>query len=202
MGQYFTAYLRQKNKEMAFDHKIDGDYNGMKLMEHSYWANGYVGQVVSKLFYEKGNVCWVGDYFDEDDYDQVNCQDKAFIKRIGELVWNDDTKWLKGSKKNIRTLSDCLLVNHTKKIFINGNEYYQKNKWTETWDGKTYDWCVHPLPLLTCSANHSGGSYYGKDKNECGTWFNDLLEVVIYLDENSLIEKGYKKVEYNFSEKE
>ena len=201
MGQYYTPYVKQGKKEIKFDNKVDGDYNGLKLMEHSWWLNCYVGQVVNQIFYKKGNVAWVGDYYDENNYAQVNCN-KEEVERIGELVWNKNSslKETASHTRKARTLSDCLLVNHTKKLFINGNKYFKENKTVETWNGKDYDCCVHPLPLLTCSANHSGGSYYGINKDLCGTWFNDVLEVVFDWEEGKLIGKGYIEFEPKFRE--
>lgn len=201
MGQYYIPYVKQGKKEIKFDNKVDGDYNGLKLMEHSWWLNCYVGQVVNQIFYKKGNVAWVGDYYNEDNYAQVNCN-KEEVKRIGELVCNENSplKETASHTRKARTLSDCLLVNHTKKLFINGNKYFKENKTVETWNGKDYDCCVHPLPLLTCSASHSGGSYNGINKDLCGTWFNDVLEVVFDWEEGKLIGKGYTEFEPKFRE--
>ena len=201
MGQYYTPYVRHGEKRKVFDNKVDGEWVGLKLMEHSYWRNAYVGQAINDIYYNKGNVCWVGDYYDECDYSQVNC-DKETVKAIGDYVWNEKTKHIEGSRKTSRSLTDCLLVNHTKKVFINGNEYYKNNMWLETWDGKEYPCCINPLPLLTCSASHSGGSYYGTNKELCGTWFNDLLEVVENYDDGELLEKGYTKLDVRFSERD
>lgn len=204
MGQYYLGYVKHNKQVKVFDNKVDGEWMGLKLMEHSYWRNSFVGQVVNDLFYNKGRVCWVGDYYDEDNYSQVNC-DKETVKKIGGIVWCDDDKSpikkIEGTKANSRSLVDCLLVNHTKKVYINGNKYYEKNKWFEEWQGKKYPWCIHPLPLLTCSASHSGGSYYGINNDLCGTWFNDLLEVVEDWDEEDLIKNGYVEFEPTFSER-
>ena len=201
MGQYYLGYVNHNGKIKVFDNRVDGEWAGLKLMEHSYWRNSYVGQMVNDIYYNKGQVCWVGDYYNEDDYSQVNC-DKELVKSIGDLVWNKKTKLIKSTRKNARSLVDNLLVNHTKKVFINGNRYFENNKWFEEWEGKQYAWCIHPLPLLTCSASHSGGSYYGINQNLCGTWFNDVIEVVEDYDEEDLIKKGYTEFKPKFSEKE
>jgi hypothetical protein len=94
-----------------------------------------------------------------------------------------------------------LILNHTKKEIIVCDRYFAKNKWVEHWEGHDWDECVHPLPLLTCSANHSGGSYYGVNKEECGTWFNDEIEVVLDFElSHWLKEEGYVEKEYEFRE--
>ena len=200
MGQYYLPYVKRGNKIKVFDNKVSGDWNGLKLMEHSYWGNAFVGNVVNELYYNKCNVCWVGDYYDEDNYAQVNCDDKQLIARIGKRVWGDNAKLEPSTLENNKGLENTLIVNHTKHEYINCNEYFKANKWVETWEGKQYDWCINPLPLLTCSASHSGGSYYGINREECGTWFNDEIEVVDDADETDLIRSGFVKQEFRFAE--
>lgn len=195
MGQYFLGYIENSKNTKVFDNHVDGEYNGLKLMEHSWFENRVVGNVVNAIFYKKAHVCWVGDYYDEDNYSQVNCNPET-VKKIGDLVWGSQKKKTKSSSKNTRFLFGCLLINHTKKIYIDCSEYYEKNKTVEEWGGQKYYACVHPLPLLTCSDSHGGGSYYGINKEECGTWFNDELEVVLWQSKYN----DYTKVEYEFRE--
>ncbi len=205
MGQYYLGYVNHNGKIKVFDNKVDVEYNGLKLMEHSYWKNNYVGQVVNDLFYNKGRACWVGDYYDEDDYSQVNCNNKELVKSIGWLVWDEKSKIKKteGTKHNARRLTECILVNHTKRLYIVCKKYFENNKWIETYDGVDYEWCIHPLPLLTCSGNHSGGSYYGINQDLCGTWFYDELEVVYdYEEEDLKTLLEYKEFEPRFSERQ
>ena len=204
MGQYYSPYVQRGKTFKVFDNHVDGDWQGLKLMEHSWWRNQYVGNVINEIFYKKAHVCWVGDYYAEDDYRQANCQDKEIVKEIGSTTWGNDgkpePKRIKCTKARSRSLTNYLLVNHTKHEFINGNEYYEHNKVLEKWNDEEWFSCVNPLPLLTCSASHSGGSYYGINKEQCGIWFNDVLEVVEDWDEKSLLEKGYKKVMFEFKE--
>lgn len=200
MGQYYIPYVRKGDKEKTFSNKVDGDYNGYKLMEHSYWHNEYVGQVINEIFYNKSHVCWVGDYFEEDDYSQVNC-DKEEVKRIGELTWRTkDAYEVKSTRRHVRFLDGCFLVNHTKQEYIDCDAYFEKNKIEEEWNGKIYHYAVNPLPLLTCSASHSGGCYRGINYDQCGIWFNDELEVILYGDLKKLIDQGYMEREFEFRE--
>lgn len=201
MGQYYRGYVNHNGKIKVFDNIVDGEWTGLKLMEHSYMLNSYVSNVINDLFYNKGQVCWVGDYYAEDDYQQANCKNKELVKSIGDYVW-DKAKRTKCTIKKVRYLQNCLIVNHTKKLIIDCDDYYEKNKWYEEWEGKKYPWCIHPLPLLTCSANHSGGSYYGINQNDCGTWFNDVIEVVVKWNLEDLIKKGYKVTDFKFSERQ
>lgn len=203
MGQYYVGYVNHNGKEKAFDNRVDNDWQGVKLMEHSYRHNLYVGNVVNDLFYNKGKVCWVGDYYSEEDYSQINCDNKELVKAIGEFAWGTEFKkavYAKSTRKKVRFLDGCLIVNHTKKQILICDDYYEKNKWFEEWEGKQYPCAVHPLPLLTCSANHSGGSYYGINKDKCGIWFNDTLEIVLDYDLEKYMHKGYVIVEFEFHE--
>lgn len=193
MGQYYLPYVKTGNQITVFDNKVDGQWTGLKLMEHSYWRNDFVGNVIKHLYYNRSRVCWVGDYYDEDDYYQQNCDDAELIAQIGGRVWNEGAKLEECHKADAMFLDNKILVNHTKKIFIRGNDYYERNKVFETWNGETYDYAINPLPLLTCTASHSGGSYYGVNREECGSWFFDRLEVI---DDNkeeidNLLEQGY-----------
>lgn len=52
--------------------------------------------------------------------------------------------------------------------------------------------CVDPLPLLTATCNHSGGSYHGYQMDEVCSWTWDIISVE---DEAPY---GYQEVIYNF----
>lgn len=201
MGQYYLGYVNHNGEHKVFDNHVDGDFTGLKLMEHSWWFNSMVGNVVNDLFYNKGYVCWVGDYYAEDDYAQVNCG-KKLVKVIGDLVWNMKSKdYIKCTRKKVRYLTNCLIVNHTKKQILVCDDYFEHNKYLEKWNDEEWFECIHPLPLLTCSASHSGGSYYGTNKDQCGIWFNDSIEIVLAWELDSLLKKGYTKVMFEFSER-
>lgn len=204
MGQYYLGCVKHNDNDIkVFDNYVDEEYEGLKLMEHSYCSNDYVGNVVKDLFYNKGQVCWVGDYYDENDYAQINCKDKEIVKAVGEAVWGEGTKIERYpcTKKKVRYLNNCLLVNHTKKQYLEFNEYFEQNKYLESYEGNEWISCIHPLPLLTCTASHSGGSYHGKNQDKCGIWFNDMLEVMLYWEVNELKKLEYKEVMFEFCEK-
>ena len=200
MGQYYLGYVNHNGKHKVFDNHVDGDFTGLKLMEHSWWLNSMVGNVVNDLFYHKGQVCWVGDYYADDDYSQVNCG-KELVKAIGEYVWNMEEKdYTKCTRKKVRYLTNCLIVNHTKKQILVCDDYFEHNKYLEKWNDEEWFECIHPLPLLTCSASYSGGSYYGINKEDCGIWFNDVIEVVLSWELKNLIKQGYTTIMFEFNE--
>ena len=191
MGQYYLAYIKRGNSIKVFDNCVkykDGttEYNGLKLMEHSWSKNSVVANVFQNLkTYGKAHVCWVGDYFNEDDCYQVNCSDKEMVRKIGNRVWKGKRNIFPKEEDDLY-MEHQVIVNHTKKVFINCDRYLKCST-------QNNGWCVHPLPLLTCSASHSAGSYYGVNKHLCGTWFNDVIEVVgveekeIYKDYDEII---------------
>ena len=200
MGQYYLGYVNHNGKTKVFDNHVDGDFTGLKLMEHSWWLNSMVGNVVNDLFYNKGQVCWVGDYYDEEDYAQVNCG-KEVVKAIGDYVYQLKEKdYTKCTRKKVRYLYNCLIVNHTKKQIIVCDDYFEHNKTLQKWKDEEWFECIHPLPLLTCSANHSGGSYYGTNRAQCGIWFNDVIEIVLAWELDDLLKNGYTKVMFEFKE--
>lgn len=198
MGQYYYAYLNRGGKKKVFDNSVDGDWQGLKLMEHSWWLNPMVANVVNDLYYNKAKLGWVGDYYEEDNYNQINC-DAHTVKAIGDFVWNTQNK-IKCTLKKVRYLTYCLIVNHTKKQILVCDDYYKNNKFIEKWDNEEWENCIHPLPLLTCTASHSGGSYYGINKDQCGIWFNDEIEIVLYEELNKLLKDGYTTVMFEFKE--
>jgi len=66
MGQYYMPISIDK-KQFVYSHEYD---NGLKLMEHSWIGNGFVG-IVEDLIAEGGawngdRIVWAGDYADED----------------------------------------------------------------------------------------------------------------------------------------
>lgn len=200
MGQYYLAYVAEEGKKpVVFDNNCEGEWNGLKLMEHSWWLNDVVGNIANNLFYNKAHVCWVGDYYDEDDYHQVNCS-KDKVQEIGDYTWKEETKRQSPKCKNVRYLTNCLIINHTKKLYIDCDKYYERSKVKKKYEGETYFQCIHPLPLLTCSANHSGGCYYGINEDKCGTWFNDEIEIALSWEAEIFKAKGYKEFEIEFKE--
>ena len=205
MGQYYYGYVNHNGKIKVFDNRVDNDWQGLKLMEHSWWLNSMVGNVVNDLFYNKGQVCWVGDYYNDDYFGnsenskQINCSN-AVLNAIGDYTWNKETPKVKCTRKKVRYLNNCLIVNHTKKQILVCDDYYEHNKYLEKWDNEEWYECIHPLPLLTCSASHSGGAYYGINKEQCGIWFNDVLEIVLAWELGTLLNKGYSKVMFEFKE--
>ena len=184
MGQYYRPILTNtKGNERAYNRNVDGEYTMAKLMEHSWWRNPFVGTITRKLYKNSMKVVWVGDYAD-DGYN-VNELTSEELKRLCAKAWKGKGY---GVKKNELYLDGLYLVNHTKKIYIDCDEY--KANATDK-DG----WCVHPIPLLTAIGNGlGGGDYRGVNVEEVGCWANDLISV------EDTIPDGYANELYMFKE--
>lgn len=174
MGQYYKP-INIESMEWLYSH----DYgNGLKLTEHSYIGNSFVGAVMKLLVkggsWYKKPIVWCGDYFsekgEEDYYDKVKDNKKIFLKE--GLSEKEQDK--------------AILVNHTKKQYV----LYSKQPAIDE-DG----WKQNPLPLLTALGNQrGGGDYYGLNEDKIGIWARDVLSIEFD------IPKNYKELKITFNE--
>lgn len=177
MGQYYKPAFLGTNGKSVKAWVYSHDYgSGLKLMEHSWMRNDFVGAVEEQLtpqgqFY-KSKLVWAGDYADGDGgktnvYDR--CKDKNQIKPPGGMV---DPIYR-------------YVVNHTKKEYVDKLEVPDNDGWR-----------IHPLPLLTCEGNGRGGGDYRCDDDNTlvGSWARDVISV------EKEIPEGYKKIEFNLIE--
>jgi hypothetical protein len=157
MGQYYKPVCTD-TMEWLYSHNYD---NGLKLMEHSYVGNSFVGAVMSLMTkggkWCKKRIVWAGDYYDEEGetgyYGMVKDRDKLMPNSMS-----------KAKQKK------AFLLNHTKKEYVD----YSKviiGRW---------QWRINPLPLLTaCGNGRGGGDYYedNPDFDKVGIWANDVLSI-------------------------
>ena len=163
MGQYYKPIILGNGKVKAtikawmYSH----DYgSGLKLMEHSWMLNGFVGAFESQLIpgakHYKSRVVWAGDYADEETNSKTNlysrCSDKTQIAPASTVL-PDEYRFI---------------VNHTKKEYVDKREVIDNDGWR-----------IHPLPLLTCEGNGRGGGDYGypDNNNIVGSWARDVISV-------------------------
>lgn len=184
MGQSYIAVL-------AKDNEFVGAYFtfGSKLMEHSWWSNNLTCFITNRLYRNPKNVAWVGQYADEDD----DWKNEAERKLYYESAWEgkNEKGMISPDSDTVLSVSldDKFLVNHTKKLCLNCNDYKKLN------DNR--GWVIHPIPLLTAKGNGRGcGDYHERNPNFdlVGSWCTDLIEVC---DEKP---KGYEDVLYEFKE--
>lgn len=171
MGQYYKPILTNKNGNRTLLNRTVNGVNVMaKLLEHAWCGNLLTGVITRKLYKSSYNVVWVGDY-SGDTHPELH-----------QFAWSKKSAG-KSLSGNELALDNLYLINHTKRQFINCDDYIERS--TDS-DGD----CIHPLPLLTAVGNgNGGGDYAGETGNEwIGAWANDLIEV----DDNP--PKGYTPV--------
>jgi hypothetical protein len=178
MGQYYKAIIlaEKTGKKEYIRISFNPPYNeGMKLMEHSYINNSFVGIIEylispEGMFY-KSRLVWAGDYANtEEDSD----------KNLYFLAKDEDEEHFPNIiKKYFSVIKKYnFIINHTKKEYIT-----KENK------------IIHPLPLLTVEGNgEGGGDYYGKNINLVGSWARDVISI------NNSVPDDYKEIIYNFDE--
>ena len=160
MGQYYKPVSVEK-RQHVYSHRYD---NGLKLMEHSWIGNQFVG-VVEDLIAEGGawhgdSIVWAGDYADEEKNRKSNlyslCKTEIqpeVSKNKYRYVINLDTKEYVDTKKV--PLSDIY----------------------EDEDGKEWPFAIHPLPILTCEGNGRGGGDLHKEDELVGKWARHRVSV-------------------------
>lgn len=188
MGQYYNILMKEENKNTVVYNRdliVNGEreYTLAKLMEHSWWLNPMVNAITEKIYYAEKPVqlIWMGDYATD------------FIRKgesFNGLTYNDICKYHnrcwgeKSKKKAINTteftLNDKFLVNHTKEIYIDCTKYFKTSAMKSKYDG--FEWCIHPLPLLTCIGNDLGGGDYRYPTEDStidlvGTWAFDKISI-------------------------
>jgi hypothetical protein len=168
MGQYYKPVILGKNKKTVKAWVYSHDYGcGLKLMEHSWILNPFVGSFESLLvphgkFY-KSPVVWAGDYADEEEGSKTNvwsrCKDKSKV----------------GPEPGVIDPIYRYVVNHTKKQYVDKMEVPDNDGWR-----------IHPLPLLTCEGNgRGGGDFHNSNQSTLvGSWARNVISVEKELPEN------------------
>lgn len=157
MGQYYRAFLRDK-EENVIKWSIGHRFNmGAKLMETSYVGNEFVETMASFLRNHPQHVVWCGDYADE--------EIRGFnLYQLPEYTF----EMVLPNGKNPYNPVWCWLVNHDKHLAAN----IESN--VEDEDG----FKIHILPLLTVNGNGRGsGDYHGTNMDDVGAWAGDLLSI-------------------------
>lgn len=187
MGQYYRAIVKKQNgRNIVYNRYVmrngKPEYMMAKLTEHSWWRNDFVNAVCLALYEskEKRRVAWIGDYaesyLNSIDKDNFNGLKQKQIDKLCERTWNCD-----GIAVNPTdfTLDGKFIVNHTKQEYFAGTPYFENSCMRSQEYG---DWCMHPLPLLTCIGNGLGGGDYHSPTTDSteeyiGTWAWDEISI-------------------------
>lgn len=176
MGQYYNPIILEKDSDTIKSHMYSHDYgSGLKLMEHSWMGNKFVGAFESQLVGNPQRVVWAGDYADnEPDGNNLHslCEEELKVHPTPTVV---------------STKKYPYLVNWTKGLYIDR----RKIKDIE-------GWIIHPLPLMTCEGNgRGGGDYHYNDVFEedlVGAWSRDLISV------EKKVGKDFSEIEFSLYE--
>jgi hypothetical protein len=190
MGQYYYPISIEKKQSIcAHDY-----FNGLKLMEHSWIGNNFVG-VVERLIAEGGSwfgthIVWAGDYadteLDDGDMTDVNLYD-MFSKNLYDMFGeNKINPKFKGRKPNYR-----YVINMDTKQFVDKKKVPVSNTWTNPKTGKKVTHHIHPLPLLTCEGNGRGGGDYWGEEEIVGSWARNRVTV------STKKPIGYEEIAFN-----
>ena len=190
MGQYYNP-INVDTLESVYSH----DYgSGLKLMEHSWIGNEFVGAVMRLLLpgerWHKCKLVWCGDY------SEIKLNEIPSDSEVEELVSvldPDETIYNLATEDNtikgiepLTSQQDFFIINHTQKVYVDLSKVKSYS------DG----WKIHPLPILTSSGNgHGGGDYNEKGSpGLVGSWSGCRISVDFKPPE------GYKELEVNFHE--
>jgi len=179
MGQYYKPCILQDDKQTIKAWVYSHDFgSGLKLMEHSYIKNTFVGAIEKQLTphgsWYKSRIVWAGDYADNIEGMQENTY--GFC--------DDDTKFIPPA--GVLDTSYKYLINHSKKEFVNKT----KIKSIKDWRGAK----IHPLPLLTCEGNGRGGGDFRGESDLVGSWARDVISV------ETVKPIGYKEIIFDLTE--
>lgn len=174
MGQYYHLMMCDEdggNPIVVSPAAID--FNGLKLMEHSYYLNRVVEVACAQLLKSwrhqmPRRIWWVGDYAEENDIPTELRKYKPI-----ELAWGKDAKTTVLNEEF--DFEDKLyLLNLDTHEYIDLLRVRELNK-VEGWSGS-----IHPLPLLTAVGNGGGGGDYhsGSNMNMVGLWAGNLLQIL------------------------
>jgi hypothetical protein len=188
MGQYYHVAAKIGN-EKAFVNEREIKNHGYimaKLLEHSYMRNPLCLCVAKLLSENKARIAWIGDYAKDDEIVKITNGELNY-----KAVWDANAKHVFDEVEEF-DWSGLALVNHTKKEFVDIDEYARKSDD----DG----WCICPIPLLTAIGNDRGGGDYrrsGTCYSLVGTWAWDELQLV----QSKSVPDGFKKLDVYFRER-
>lgn len=180
MGQYYKVITRRNGKDKVYNRNVDDEYTLAKLMEHSWWRNGFCNAFAKTLLDKPTKVCQCGDYAEEDE-----CSALGFDYH---KVWGRNKGY--GIKSTDFSLDSVkYLINNDKKIYLDLQKYHERcNN-----DG----WCIFPISLLTALGNDRGGGDFHEENegySDVGAWAFDEIYI------SNTLPDGYTEEEYTFKE--
>jgi hypothetical protein len=175
--------------------------SGLKLMEHSWRRNNFVGQVTAFLLNNPQRLVWAGDYADHEEGTETNLYALAEDPKTEVLIPHYPLV-IKGKKQCVgggdfgdyiyvaphADMKIRYAVNFDKKEFV-AFDKLPKDK-----DG----WKVHALPLLTAEGNGGGGGDYHNEDKLVGSWARDKIATCRFKKD---IPKDFKEILPQFQDR-
>ena len=161
MGQYYRPVIKENDKIMVYNRRINGEYTMAKLMEHSYLSSYLMMTIADKMYKNKIQLLWCGDYAENDEIEKTGLT-------ISD-IWDDDGNCLSLKEFNYQ---DKYFCNHTKKEYVDFNKYIEK--------ANNDGWIISPISLLTAIGNGRGGGDYHDNyinADKVGSWFWDEISI-------------------------
>lgn len=181
MGQYFE-FVNFDKKEMISPYDYD---NLAKVMEHSYQGNKFLAaaEKLMKTDWAGDRVLYLGDYVDEY-YNEPKMKEilsqlvkevkreKLFEKKPKENLYFVKFRRIKIPISPNELIPSRYIYNNKTKEYIDLKK--QTIQWAGYYEGEIYGTKIHPLSIMLCASNGSGGSYYGKNMEYVGSWVTSL----------------------------
>lgn len=191
MGQYYHIGISTGLKTLVNYRKVkDGDYQGAKLMEHSYFHNELMDAVANFLHGNPARLLWCGDYAGDDEVKEKTSDELCYKDLWGDDPLRDGVNEFVFQKCDNFQYEGHYLVNHDKNQFVSFDRAMKENKcyWAK-------DLRINPISLLTALGNgRGGGDYGGENEKLVGSWAWDKIEVT------DSVPVGYEELEAKFTE--
>jgi len=209
MGQYYKPVIIDENNKVThwwYSHDCKSDFKdcygniytsgtGLKLMEHSWRKNPFVGNVAEFLLNNPHRVVWAGDYADTEKdvkqnlYELAEPKTEVSIPHYPLVIRGH--KQINGDGEYIYVASDADMkiryaVNFDKKEFVAFDKLPNKDGWQ-----------MHALPLLTVEGNGRGGGDYHSEDKLVGSWARDKIATCRFKKD---IPKGFTEIFPQFKE--
>lgn len=190
MGQYYHVITEDKDgTRTVYDIQTKKfietqdyhEYNGLKIMEHSWIKNDFCTALALSLVGTPKRVAWVGDYTEDSELEEYGfTYEEVWGKEREEYTHTELTSYEVGQER--------YLCNISKNVYVDLKDYKKKS----TVNG----WCIFPISLLTAIGNGRGGGDYhsGTCLEDVGSWAFD--EIYISAEKP----KGYEKLDLYFIE--
>lgn len=222
MGQYYHPIVLDADGKILktmYSHEFD---SGLKLMEHSWMTNKFVGAFETLLIMDGPvRVVWAGDYADvepgtdenlysmvEEDESQYYRPDVPIYGLTRNYQWYD-ASGNRLTKPKITTSVDrknppnafppIVPTMSSHPYLVNHDKGLVVDKRKVPKDSSEYGWRIHPLPILTVEGNDRGGGDLRPERctgdvKLIGSWARDRISL------SKTLPKGYTKLLFDLAE--